>query len=160
MQTVTKTDPGLYELCWCQENPDTGQACWLGPPVVPFYYFLKEGSPTKIDYRKRTKQRTLTLTSLLEDLVGVLNVGRVFGVVLLHLALEYATCRINESKDCLRTDLRLLRKSASAKNNPGGLRGMQGYSEDRSFSIHFVPVAQRIPPFFLFLGEGLPFKLN
>ena len=25
----------------------------LGPPVVPFYPFLGEGSPTKIDYRKR-----------------------------------------------------------------------------------------------------------
>ncbi|CAJ1449864.1 unnamed protein product, partial [Effrenium voratum] len=27
VQTVTKTDPGLYELCWCQENPDTGRNC-------------------------------------------------------------------------------------------------------------------------------------
>ena len=26
---------------------------WLGPPVVPFYPFLGEGSPTKIDYRKK-----------------------------------------------------------------------------------------------------------
>ena len=25
----------------------------LGPPVVPFYPFLGEGSPTKIDYRKK-----------------------------------------------------------------------------------------------------------
>ena len=25
----------------------------LGPPVVPFYPFFEEGSPTKIDYRKR-----------------------------------------------------------------------------------------------------------
>ena len=38
----------------------------LGPPVVPFYPFLREGSPTKIDYRKKG---TLMLTSLLEDLV-------------------------------------------------------------------------------------------
>ena len=25
---------------------------WLGPPVVPFYPFFGEGSPTKMDYRK------------------------------------------------------------------------------------------------------------
>ena len=25
----------------------------LGPPVVPFYPFLGEGSPAKIDYRKK-----------------------------------------------------------------------------------------------------------
>ena len=37
----------------------------LGPPVVPFYPFLGEGSPTKIDYRRKG---TLILTSLLEDL--------------------------------------------------------------------------------------------
>ena len=37
-----------------------------GPPVVPFYPFLAEGSPTKIDYRKKG---TLIPTSLLEDLV-------------------------------------------------------------------------------------------
>ena len=37
----------------------------LGPPVVPFYLFLGEGCPTKIDYRKKF---TLILTSLLEDL--------------------------------------------------------------------------------------------
>ena len=36
-------------------------------PVVPFYPILGEGSPTKIDYRK--KSGTLILTSLLEDLV-------------------------------------------------------------------------------------------
>ena len=34
-------------------------------PVVPFYPFLGEGSPTKIDYRKKG---ALILTSLLEDL--------------------------------------------------------------------------------------------
>ena len=38
----------------------------LGPPAVPFYPFLREGSPTKIDYRTKG---TLILTSLLEDLV-------------------------------------------------------------------------------------------
>ena len=32
---------------------------------MPFYTFLEEGSPTKIDYRKKG---TLVLTSLLEDL--------------------------------------------------------------------------------------------
>ena len=37
----------------------------LGPPVVPFYPFLGEGSPTKIDYRRKG---ILTLSSLLEDL--------------------------------------------------------------------------------------------
>ena len=37
--------------------------------MVPLYQlFLGEGSPTKIDYRKKG---TLALTSLLEDLVGV-----------------------------------------------------------------------------------------
>ena len=35
----------------------------LGPPVVPFCPFLGEGSPTKIDYRKKG---TLILTSVLE----------------------------------------------------------------------------------------------
>ena len=40
----------------------------LGPPVVPFYLFLGEGFPTKIDYRKRG---TLIEASLLEDLGGV-----------------------------------------------------------------------------------------
>ena len=40
---------------------------FLGPPVVPFSTpFLREGSPTKIDYRKKG---TLILASLLEDLV-------------------------------------------------------------------------------------------
>ena len=29
---------------------------FLGPPVVPLYPFLGEGSPTKIDYRKRGTQ--------------------------------------------------------------------------------------------------------
>ena len=41
------------------------QELLLGPPVVPFYPFLGEGSPTKINYRI---QGTLILTSLLEDL--------------------------------------------------------------------------------------------
>ena len=41
----------------------------LDPPVVPFYPFfgrVGEGSPTKIDYRKKVGTRILT--SLLEDL--------------------------------------------------------------------------------------------
>ena len=42
----------------------------LGPPVVPFTPFLGEGSPTKIDYRKKG---TLILNSLLEDLVKSLK---------------------------------------------------------------------------------------
>ena len=37
----------------------------LGSPVVPFYPVFGEGSPTKIDYRKKG---TLVLSSLLEDL--------------------------------------------------------------------------------------------
>ena len=41
---------------------------FLGPPEVPFYPFLGEGSPTNIDYRKKG---TLILTSLLEDPVLV-----------------------------------------------------------------------------------------
>ena len=40
---------------------------WPGPPVVPFYPFSGEGSPTKIDYERKG---SLILTSLLEDLVG------------------------------------------------------------------------------------------
>ena len=42
-----------------------GALLLLGPPVVPFYPFFGEGSPTKIDYRKKD---ILILTSLLEDL--------------------------------------------------------------------------------------------
>ena len=37
----------------------------LGPPVVPFYPFLGEGCPTKIDYRK--KVGTLILAAIVED---------------------------------------------------------------------------------------------
>ena len=37
---------------------------------MPFYPFLGEGSPTKIDYRKKG---TLILTSLLEDLGTLLT---------------------------------------------------------------------------------------
>ena len=43
-----------------------GFAGHLGSPVVPFGPFLGEGSPIKIDYRKKG---TLILTFLLEDLV-------------------------------------------------------------------------------------------
>ena len=42
----------------------------LGPPVVPFEPFLGEGSPTKIEDRKKG---ALVLTSLLEDLEHVLE---------------------------------------------------------------------------------------
>ena len=47
---------------------------FLVSPVVPFYrsFFGWEGSPTKIDYRKKkVKKGTRILTSLLEDLVEV-----------------------------------------------------------------------------------------
>ena len=40
----------------------------LSSPVGPFYPFLEEGAPTKIDYQKKG---TLILTSLLEHLVWV-----------------------------------------------------------------------------------------
>ena len=41
----------------------------LGPPVVPFLtLFMGEGSPTKIDYRKKG---ALILTSLLQDLANL-----------------------------------------------------------------------------------------
>ena len=39
----------------------------LGPPVVPFYPVLGEGSPTKIDYRKKLVPNSNL--KLLEDLV-------------------------------------------------------------------------------------------
>ena len=45
----------------------------LGPPVVPFYPFLGEGSPTRINDRK---QGYPFLTSLLEDLVGRIEFHR------------------------------------------------------------------------------------
>ena len=44
------------------------QVVRLGPAVVPCYLSLGEGSPTKIDYRKRS---ALILTSPLEDLGDV-----------------------------------------------------------------------------------------
>ena len=48
------------DLCWA--NTLCGRVKKrLGPPVVPFYPFLGEGSPTKLDYRK--KVGTLILTS-------------------------------------------------------------------------------------------------
>ena len=42
-----------------------GRVPLLGPPVVPFYPFFGEGSPTKIDY---SKKGTLIPTSLPADL--------------------------------------------------------------------------------------------
>ena len=48
--------------------------CWLGPPVVSFYtFFSGEGSPTRIDYRK--KSGTLILTSKIwrTKLVGLVG---------------------------------------------------------------------------------------
>ena len=42
----------------CESKQGRGLACFiakqkLGPPVVPFYHFLGEGSPTQIDYNKK-----------------------------------------------------------------------------------------------------------
>ena len=56
---------------WVPKFPTALQRSLLGPPVVPFYPFWGEGSPTKIDYRKKG---TLILTSL-EDLVFVAKLG-------------------------------------------------------------------------------------
>ena len=61
---------GARGLGFSLERSKTGR--WLvtlGPPV-PFYPFLGEGSPTKIDYRKKD---TLILTSRLDDLAGVFH---------------------------------------------------------------------------------------
>ena len=57
----SSTDSFALEVAWLQCRC----FCLLGPPVVPFYPFLVEGSLTKKDYRKKG---TLILTSLLEDL--------------------------------------------------------------------------------------------
>ena len=56
-------------LCFFLRRFD-GQGRRLGPPVVPFYPFLGEGSPTKLDYRrkKKTVGTLIPPTSLLEDL--------------------------------------------------------------------------------------------
>ena len=51
--------PGARDLLMARE-------C-LGPPVVPFYPFLGEGSRTKIDYREK-RVRTFIRTSLQKDL--------------------------------------------------------------------------------------------
>ena len=48
-------------------------------PAVPFYPFVGEGSPTKIDYRQKG---TLSLTSLLEDLRQIWPGGPVCGSLL------------------------------------------------------------------------------
>ena len=60
-QTRAREGPNEFRQCSVNWKRET-----LGFPVVPFYPFLGEGSPTKIDYRK--KSGTLILTSLLEDL--------------------------------------------------------------------------------------------
>ena len=52
-------------------RPHSRQAgCSVSLFALPSYPFLGEGSPTKIDYRKKG---TLILTSLLEDLVADLR---------------------------------------------------------------------------------------
>ena len=59
---------GVSEALWFCQLPTNW---WLGPPLVPFLApVLGEGSPTKIDYRKKLVPRILT--SLLED-VGRLD---------------------------------------------------------------------------------------
>ena len=64
----------------------------LGAPVVPFYPFVGEGSPTKIDYKKKG---TLILTSLLEDLEdkGAWGCSKVHGGPVLFLA-HGAVCKL------------------------------------------------------------------
>ena len=58
---------GVYGFVVCVlGEPSVLVGFRLGPPLLPFYPFVGEGSPTKIDYRKKG---TLMLTSLLEDLV-------------------------------------------------------------------------------------------
>ena len=54
--------PFVFVAPFCQEH--------LGPPVLPFFPFLGEGSPTKIDYRKRKKNKSWYSANLakLEDL--------------------------------------------------------------------------------------------
>ena len=55
---------GHYQLAGLQESFHFLLLAYcigkLGPPVVPFYPFFGEGSPTKIDHRKRG---TLILTT-------------------------------------------------------------------------------------------------
>ena len=61
-----KETPGRFMTNWANHNEFTSPTS----PVVPFYPFLGEGSPTKIDYRKtKTEIGYPFLTSLLEDLV-------------------------------------------------------------------------------------------
>ena len=56
----------------------------LGPRVVPFYPFLREGFPTKIDYIQK-KVGPLILTSRLEDLIVVSTTSRCFWAILIEL---------------------------------------------------------------------------
>ena len=72
-QTWVKYDPSAQPLHHVFQSRQG-----LGPPVVPFYSFLGEGSPSKTDYRQKG---TLILTSLLEDVGGSclqLETGRPF----------------------------------------------------------------------------------
>ena len=54
------------KLVWRPSPVGLQSANIIGPPVVPFFPFWGEGSPTKIDYSKK-KTGTLFLSSLLED---------------------------------------------------------------------------------------------
>ena len=60
-----RLNPSSVANTWVLTSPD--QAVW-GPCSALLSPFLGEGSPTKIEYRK--KSGTLILTSPLEDLVA------------------------------------------------------------------------------------------
>ena len=62
---IVATCAQVFAACFVKAKGSTPEEL-LGPPVVPFYPFLGEGSPTNIDDRQKG---TLFLTSLLKDLV-------------------------------------------------------------------------------------------
>ena len=63
------TGSGIYvsNVSRCTKTAK-GKQRIVAPPEVPFYAFLGEGSPTKIDYTEIIEYQ-LILTFLLEDLV-------------------------------------------------------------------------------------------
>ena len=63
-----RTRGAVFNAVGVQQPPQCCQVLCLGPPIVPFYPFLGEGSPTKTNYRKKA---TLIQTSVLEELVVV-----------------------------------------------------------------------------------------
>ena len=63
---IGETAPRMYlVVLWTCQTKNC--LSYLGPPTSALLAFFGEGSPTKIDYRR--KSGTLILTSLLEDLV-------------------------------------------------------------------------------------------